>query len=321
MKNKDYLRVYSSVKLVRGKDRAAAYILDEEKIEIIPLSMIDVIDILYKHSITDAFELVDSKEVMQEYIDFILANRIGFLTSVPENIKSMDDYYEKPSHIFLSCIELDRYSKYDINSFVQELDEQLCKHIELRLLHEDLDHEELEQVLKIFEGTTIRSIDLYIKKVQIEKLDKLESVINRHKKVSKTILFSMPFQKTDDDIYFSKLDFENVKNIENKELFVNINFYTESLKYNTFYHKKVSIDKDGGLKNNLICSENFGQYDIEKNSLREIIKNDDFTKFWKINPDKIENIKDSELRYAIFPCFEIEEKEGKYYFKKSNFIK
>jgi len=65
-----------------------------------------------------------------------------------------------------------------------------------------------------------------------------------------------------------------------------------------------------------ISDPEFGKYCPNKNPISKVIKNRDFTKYWNINPDKIEDIKDSELRYAIFPAYEINEINGKYYFKK-----
>lgn len=317
MKDK-HLKLYSTCKSVRGKKRGAFYILDENRVEIVPLSMIEVTELLKQYSIEECKKMVDSENVLEEYIDYLISKRIGFITDQPSLFSEMDNYYETPSHIFLSCISIDENSSYDLVNFVKELDDLLCKHIELRLLHSSLYVEQLIEILEIFEGTTIRSIDLHINNCSSILLPKLMKVLKSYKKISYTVLYSMPYEKIETGIIFTTQHYNDIalSPFNEKILYINIRHYTESQRFNPFYNKKISIDQNGYLRNNLICKGDFGKYCPIKNSISETIKNKNFTKYWEICPDKIENIKDSELRYAIFPTYEIEEINGKYYFKK-----
>lgn len=317
MKN-NYLTLYSSCVPVRGKERGAFYILDERKIEIVPLSLIDTVELLKKYPIEDCKKLVDSEEILKDYISFLISRRIGFITDEPQRFSEMPDCYDSPSFILLSCISVDENSSYNLQGFIQELDNLLCKHVELRILHTSLTIKQLSQILDFFEETTIRSIELHISNFNDSELDELKIILKKYKKVYYVVLFSMSVDKFEDGIIFTTKRYCDVAltTFNEKELYINIKQYFEAQKFNIFYNKKVSIDQNGYLKNNLICKTSFGKYCPNKNSISKVIKNNDFIKYWNVNPDKIEDIKDSELRYAIFPAYEIHEVNGKYYFKK-----
>lgn len=315
----NYFTLYSSCKSVKGKERGAFYILDEHRIEIVPLPLIDVVDLLKIYSIQECRKMVDSENILDDYIDFLISKNIGFLTNEPDRFISMDDIYESPSFIFLSCISVDEKSTYDLKSFVQELDNLLCKHVELRMLHSNLTLKQLSDILFFFEGTTIRSIELYIKNVDLSEIERIKTLISLNKKISYTVVFDFEIEKNEDKIIFTNKKYIDVlySSLAERKLYVNTKFYFEALKHNVFYNKKVSIDENGYLRNNLISKTEFGIYNVTKNPINKLIENRKFTKYWKISPDEIENLKDSELRYAIFPEYEIKELNGKFYFKEN----
>lgn len=317
MKDK-YLKLYSSCKSVRGKERGAFYILDENRIEIVPLSMIELTDSLKQYSIEECKKIVNSEILFNEYIDYLIVKRIGFVTDEPNSFSDMDDFYDSPSHIFISCISIDEKSTYDLINFVKELDDLLCKHIEIRLLYSPLCIEQLLKILKLFEKTTIRSIDLHISNCPFFLLPKLMKILDSYKKISHTVLYSMPYEKIESGVIFTTQHYNDIgySPFNEKILYINIKHYSEAQHFNPFYNKKISIDKNGFIRNNLICKIDYGLYCSITNPISEIIKNKEFTKYWKINSDMIEDVRDSELRYAIFLTYEIDEINGKYYFKK-----
>jgi len=316
--SKKHLKLYSTCKPVRGKERGALYVLDEHRIEIVPLSLIDAIELLNEKPIEACKKQVTDPEVLGDYITFLIAKRAGFITEEPDRFIDMDGFYETPSHVFLSCIAVDENSTYDLQSFVGELDDLLCKHIELRLLHSCLSLQQLVEILDVFEGTTIRSIDLHVKKMFEKDTIELRKTLKKHQKVSSTTLYSMRLRKRENGLICTTEQFDTIASSPFNEttLHVNIRYFTECQNFNPFYNKKVSIDQYGVMRNNLICKKSFDKYCPKTNPVSGLIDNKDFTKFWGVTPDMIEEMKDSELRYAVFPTYEIEEINGKYYFKK-----
>ena len=306
MENK-YFKLHSSSKVVKGKDKGAIYFLDEQKIEIVPLDLVEFIDLLKVYSIEECRELVDSEKILEEYLAFLKEKRVGFITSNPNVFSDMDDYYETPSHVFISSIAINEDSNYDIQKFINELDFLLCKHIELRVLHSNVTLNQIMSVLKYFEGTTIRSINLHVQNSKYYSISDILLLLRKYQKVSYAVFYSMPFNQKLKEVVFTTKSLTELQMpiLVEKDLYINIQYYAEARNFNTFYNKKVSIDEQGNLKNTLSCKTNFGKYCPLENTILKIIKDEEFTKFWRVTPDMIEDIKHSELRYAIYPNLQL----------------
>lgn len=315
MKNK-FFTLFSSTKGVRGKHRGAFYILDEGRIELVPNEMIIIAELLQNFSIYECAQKVDSEDVLEEYLNFMVEKKIGFFTSQPERFATIDNIYEVPSRIFISNIEYSQNSQYDLRSFIQELSDNLCKHVELRLYFESIETDDLERIFRYFDGTTIRSINVYLSRYSNEDLNQLRNLLKKYRKISSFIIFSQVMERREASISFKSSNIEDFdrKPYSKDVLQINHHYYTQCQNNNPFYFKKVSIDRVGFLKNNLIDKANYGLYKSGNNVLTRLTKNPTFTRFWYVKPDLIENIKDSELRYAMFLTNELIEDNGKYYF-------
>ncbi len=92
-----------------------------------------------------------------------------------------------------------------------------------------------------------------------------------------------------------------------------INTFTEAQCHNTCLNRKVSINKSGEICNCPSMPKTFGN--IKNKSIKEVIENPDFTKFWGINKDKIEICKDCEYRYICTDCRAFIEDKGNIYSK------
>jgi SPASM domain peptide maturase of grasp-with-spasm system len=74
----------------------------------------------------------------------------------------------------------------------------------------------------------------------------------------------------------------------------------ESINHNSCLHKKISIDKDGNIKNCPSMAESFGN--IQDTTLEEAINKPGFKKYWNITKDQIEVCKDCEFRHVCTDC-------------------
>ena len=80
----------------------------------------------------------------------------------------------------------------------------------------------------------------------------------------------------------------------------NIPTFTESQQHNTCLNRKISIDKDGYIKNCPSMLHHFGH--ISETKLEDVIKNPEFTKYWNIKKDDISKCKDCEFRHICTDC-------------------
>lgn len=80
----------------------------------------------------------------------------------------------------------------------------------------------------------------------------------------------------------------------------NISTYTESQQHNTCLNRKISIDKDGNIKNCPSMPQSFGN--IKDTTLEEALNHKDFKKYWNVNKDMIAVCKDCEFRHICTDC-------------------
>jgi SPASM domain peptide maturase of grasp-with-spasm system len=119
-------------------------------------------------------------------------------------------------------------------------------------------------------------------------------------------LYNSPFEKIDDQLHtiiiHTQQDFNQFHcGIIAKEYFTQNMFHiTEAVKYNTCLHKKLSIDKNGNIKNCPFSEDIFGN--ILDDKFLETIELKSFQKLWKIKKDEIEVCKDCEFRYICTDC-------------------
>jgi hypothetical protein len=77
--------------------------------------------------------------------------------------------------------------------------------------------------------------------------------------------------------YHNNLSFEEKSKFLISSLIVNTQLYTESVKFNTFYNRKVIIDGKGKIKSAILDSRDFGSVYTE--DLTKIVRSRGFQKF------------------------------------------
>src|SRR5690606_5687364 len=65
-------------------------------------------------------------------------------------------------------------------------------------------------------------------------------------------------------------------------------------------HKKVSVDKDGVIRNCPAMPESFGN--IIRTSIANVLGNSEITKYWNVTKDMVEICKDCEFRHICTDC-------------------
>ena len=79
-----------------------------------------------------------------------------------------------------------------------------------------------------------------------------------------------------------------------------LNFILENINYNNCLNKKISVDKYCYIRNCPSMLEDFGN--IDSTSLKSVIGNIRFTKFWNLKKDDISVCKDCEFKYVCSDC-------------------
>jgi len=316
----NYFNLFSNILLTKGKRRVLISDLQRNVSELYPLELYDFIYELGKSSIQDVMNSYDdeSKEIADGYLKFLLEKEYGFVSDNDwdESFPSLSyDYndYSKLSNLFMEYSSITVLHK--IKTSLEELD---LKHLVIYSAR-PLSIDDFFEIDNCFKNSVLEGIEIispFYDEINVDFFHRLNSETLR--------IYSMAFYNCKKKAIKGKDFFRFIINFTDKDLklsscgIVDLKYFNtnlpkvlESLNHNSCLNKKISIDKDGNIKNCLAMSQNFGN--IKDTKIEEALNHPDFKKYWNITKDQIEVCKDCEFRHICTDCRAyIEEPDNQY---------
>jgi len=249
-----------------------------------------------------ATEQLINHNLPQEYLDFLIENEFVFECTEDELAfyPPLHKKWDYPATITNAIIEIGD-THFITEEFLTQIIDLGCRHF-VFIFTEIINMEYLENISKLFDQTPVYTIEMYCKYSKSFQNVALENIMKENSRISYILLYESPKDEiiTPNDIrgnmvYYSKSVFYNECSIHPQSLVVNMPLYTESLHYNTFYNRKLCIDKAGNIKNYLTQTKSFGN--IFSDKIEEVISKKTFQKIWKARKDIIDVCKECEFRY------------------------
>jgi SPASM domain peptide maturase of grasp-with-spasm system len=305
----NYFNLFSNILLTKGIRRVLVSDLQRNVSELYPIELFGFITELGKSSIQDVINSYDdeSKEIAEGYVNFLLEKEYGFISddAWDRNFPPLSyDYndYSKLSNLFMEYSSVDVLHK--IKNSIEEFE---LKHLVIYSA-EQLSIDDFVEIDNCFKNSVLEGIEIvspYYEEINVDFLNRLNKDTLR--------IYSMVFynctKKTlkGSDYFRFEVNFSN-KNlklsscgiVDLKYFNTNLPKVLESLNHNSCLNKKISIDKDGNIKNCPAMSQSFGN--IKDTTLGEALNHVDFKKYWKITKDVIEVCKDCEFRHICTDC-------------------
>lgn len=311
MKNNTYFKTFSNCLITNGYERSLILDIQRELFISVPNSLVDVIQVFNKK--IEFEEVVDffgesNREIIIEYLDFLVKNDFGFFTDFNEfdlfidlNIEFID-----ASYITNCIIEISKTNLEQIHKILISLEKLFCKNVQF-VSYDNLTSGNLEYILNQTKDIDFRSIELILKYSE-DLLEFMPHIDILNEKVVGILFHSSKHKSlTKDDFSFeikyleSKIsNFNNCGVVDFIFFDLNKDKVFESLNHNSCLHKKISIDKDGNIKNCPSMPQSFGN--IKDTTLEEALNHLDFKKYWNVNKDMIQVCKDCEFRHICTDC-------------------
>ncbi|WP_396192509.1 grasp-with-spasm system SPASM domain peptide maturase [Flavobacterium sp.] len=306
-----FFKLFTTCIVSKGKNKSIILDLQREKFTAIPDTMHDVIEeFKNRKTIEDIYTLygIDNKTIIDEYLEFLINNDFGFLADSNEFDLFIDieNSFEIATDISNCIIEVSNTTLLNFEESINSLEKLLCKNIQL-ICYEEVSISVLKRVLKATRNIDFKSIELVLK--YSDEVFNFIPLIDQHNfRITELTLHStFGRNKELNDCTFSivYLDYE-IKNFANCGVIDSSNFgvnkdkVLESLNHNSCLNKKISIDKDGNIKNCPSMAEIFGN--IKETNLEDALNQLNFKKYWNINKDQIEVCKDCEFRHICTDC-------------------
>ena len=195
---------------------------------------------------------------------------------------------------------------------LDELDQARCKHVEIAA-QGVLPFEELESLFTLFVGSGFRTIDILLEYEASFPLDQLLELKREIPEFNILVFHSAPqrIRNIEERSFWTPDPLMELKKREDppfRNIVLNREFFLESLHYNPYYNRKVSIDENGNVKNAIEHKTSFGK--IGQESLASIVQKEEFRELWYASNDKVEDVKDWELRYCWLNTHPMEKLEN-----------
>lgn len=310
----EYFKRFANCIPVKGINRSSLIDIQRKKYYLVPNDMLDLLEYFdakkTKRQALEAFGH-ENGEAIAGYMDFLLNNELGFLTTEDEFdlFPPLDLTFEYPAPLTNAILEITPETLGYSAELFRQLSELRCKNIQL-VAYAELSCEDLTSLLASCAGLDFRSIELVVRFSDKYSDDFLSSLDAQNFSIVKMVLHSseneMYFaygEKAHFPIQFIKAkvcDFKCCGVVSSTYFDVNLPKVLEAISYNSCLNKKVAIDGSGIIRNCPAMPEGFGH--VSEVSLKDAIGSDAFRTNWDITKDHIDGCKDCEFRYVCTDC-------------------
>jgi SPASM domain peptide maturase of grasp-with-spasm system len=260
-------------------------------------------------------------EIIDDYFDFLIDNKLVFFNSNPDLFPKINTNWHSPSLITNIIIDYDEIM-HDFNALIPQFETLKCSYIQLRF-YKSISLDTVKTIVETLkkEKSRIVSIDFILPFSENINFEELNQIISENSRIHSVIIFNAPDDRSYQPLrqkmgylMFVKRNIINEKHcgiINDEYFYSNIKLFSESQHHNTCLNKKISIDKEGNIKNCPSMATSFGN--IKETTLEKALNKTDFKKYWNITKDQISACKDCEFRHICTDCRAyIEEPENIY---------
>jgi SPASM domain peptide maturase of grasp-with-spasm system len=306
-----YIKLFESVKPVRGNRRSIICDLQRGNYSYIPNDLYNILEDSICKSKDDLLNSygAENVSVIKEYIDFLEKNEYVFYCEHSE-IKMFPElslFWDSSSKITNAIVECN--NKFDYKNIFTQLENLSCKNVQL-ISYYDLSIKSWGSILETTKDSKFSNIEIITKWLLSDTIENIINLLNENLRLTSVVLHSANENLTIEQNKSQNGNIYKIKDVLATKLScglihsgyfaVNISHFTESQEYNTCLNRKVSIDVNGEIKNCPSMAKSYGN--IKDTTLAEAIEKPGFKDLWDINKDKIHVCKDCEFRYICTDC-------------------
>lgn len=303
-------RLFANCFLTKGISRSTITDLQNGRIKTIPNDLYQILKNCRRMTIGEIISEhgEENKTVILDYFQFLIKEELIFFLERDEIdlFPDIETVFEFPGVVSNAILDLCSTSCYSIKDVIKQLDGLGCQHAQIRSF-DQLEKSKLIEICNIFEGLGFRSIQLvlpfsnyltdnFIENI-VDKYPRITSiVIHSNHEFDKKRLKSAVVTKTKEQI----VDEMHCGFVNPTNFVANIYAFTESLHFNSCLNKKISVDKNGIIRNCPAMKSGFGN--IHDVSLKDVCQKEGFIESWHIKKDEIEICSDCEFRHVCTDC-------------------
>ena len=309
----DYFKLFANCMLVKGHSRSTINDLQRKKIQIINN---DIANLLSKLN-----NKVSINELIGDYDDLEKKEIINLL----ENLEEMNFGFFCTEESFDKFIPLDEKVNYsnEITNIICEFNAVDFERIEkiynliqqtrtesiTFIFYNVLKNEDLVKAIKLLSDSFITSIDIIMRESKDVNSNFFASLNSFTNFVNNVTIHSSNKETINKEDYNFEInytkkrikDFSFCGAVSINHINIHQRSFLESLNFNSCLYKKMSVDRNGNIKNCPNINNSFGNIDTIEN-VKNIIEDITFREIGKIKKEEIEICKDCEFRHVCTDC-------------------
>ena len=241
-------------------------------------------------------------------LDFFVKNDFGILTDDTQNLPELSMEYDSPFWITNLILEVD--SDQDPEMMFSVIEKAAKGQVQAIQIN-DFGHitpRQLKKIADIVTDSPLQCLNIYTFYVRSYSYKQLAFMQNNSRFRNLTIM-GAPRKRSFENKEFGLakiqyirdlVDYDNCGNVRNDLFVFNQPFFIEANSCNTCLNRKISIDRNGIIRNCPLMERDFGN--IKDYSIKEIVHLTGFKDLWNITKDQIDVCKDCEFRYICTDC-------------------
>jgi len=317
--NNLYFILSSSCALTKGASRTLIQDFQRSNADFVPNDYYNLCKLLNRHKISDIAEAIEGNSLADYYqfVDFMVEREYAFvsddLKAFPEISK---ESHEDENNIYDAILDIDmndiKTQKMDL--FLTDLKKLHCTDLQLRI-YNNTDLDRLNKLLKRICDHIFSYVELHLESSENITFEDCSDIILNYASITNIYLYNSASNTSRDynentegcyplkmgTVYYvaAELNNNNCGCISDySKIYRDAGFYKMSQAHNSCLYKKVSLDKDGNVRN---CPSMFEKYDLSE-GLEKIIKSPAFRKYWNITKKDVQECKECEFRYNCLDC-------------------
>lgn len=309
-KPEEYFILYANCVPVQGASRSLICDLQKGRYYYIPNDLSNLLNENKRTKLSEIYALYgpENEQVLDEYLNYLIDNGMGFLDSEIGLFPDLNLTWDTPGIITNSIFDIDITRLKDINykKAFKELSKLNCSCLQLRFFKQ-VDNKSLDLLLNFTLDSRLNEVRLLLPFSQKIHNYLSNELIKKHKRISEIIYFKSLENKIDNTLGVRTV-FLDLPNLSEKDcgqickgsFVTNMESFTEALTYNSCLNKKISLDTYGNIKHCPSHKLSYGS--INNKSFLDAINLEKYQYLWKLKKDDIEICKDCEFRYICTDC-------------------
>lgn len=309
MSNEEAFLLFANCVPVKGARRSVICDLQKSRAQYIPNGLYDILTTMAGWTLSRIkaeFEPSQSS-LIDEYFAVLEKRHFGHWTREPEAFPRLNLEWRRPESITNMIVDVDAASTHDYSSIAEQLQESGCLALQIRF-YDACQLSEIAAVLKPFEATPLRHIDVIAAYQPEMSVDALDAFCRLHPAVTTVAVHSspapfehavLPYSSTVS--YFAEpLEAGSCGRVHPSYFTFAIEHFTEAQSYNTCLNRKLSIAADGSLRSCPAMACSYGEAKVTR--FADVMRREEFVQIGRISKDQVEVCRDCEFRYVCTDC-------------------